>query len=364
MLLALFSFLLMVLPRLAAAGPESPSATVGELTPAAGVSVNDTDALPAGGKCAKVVDFCSATYFPPKGCREPVERDECAQFGRKSSITCIASPSRCLESCVAAPASCCGNGTCDSLAGEDPSNCCTDCGCPKGSDCLEGRCVGRCESNRECGEGQVCCKGRCRQPLPCDHCPVCLAACDPCKGCAKAPERLPCAGNCCGCKDGICAPQDNLCGPDAFCDPVRCGCRKKCVFSTDCDKCEVCDEKQRCTPDPLCSQATPMPTGPTKCVSDFGIEGSTCLFDAPCCACDPKENGRCITTVGSCVTSKLCPAPVRTPIPICRFDADCSKIGLTGAHCCCDSGKGSDGGCLGGARCSPYACPSSAGAVK
>jgi hypothetical protein len=181
----------------------------------------------------------------------------------------------------------CGDGTCDTLGGEDCETCAADCACDPGFRCntvaVPAVCVDLCgNSTCDASDGE-------------DNC-ICPADC---------------AGACCG--DGLCSASETPCGCPADCPGFCCG-NAVCDFARGENSCECPGD----CPGPCCGNGT--------CESnvDAGLaeDSCTCPEDCAgsCCGddtCAPDET--CLTCPEDCA----CPPDMGVTEPESKPDEGC-----------------------------------------
>ncbi|MBT9555840.1 MAG: hypothetical protein IV100_07415 [Myxococcales bacterium] len=193
----------------------------------------------------------------------------------------------------------CGNGTCG--AGENCTNCASDCGCGSDQTCTaNGLCVPKC-GDGTCGPGEGC--GNCAADCGCSGASVCTAA-----GVCCAPQCAnkecgddQCGGSCGACNSNFSCSESGTCVPD--CGNGVCG---------ENENCAVCPDDCACLADETCTGGTcVVKCGDGTCGPDESC--NDCVLDCGCNAgeicspggtCDPDEcNG--LTAEGCCVGKTL-----------------------------------------------------------
>lgn len=152
--------------------------------------------------------------------------------------------------CVGIPASC-GNGKCESAAGENCGNCGDDCGCGPGFICYQDEC----EPEPKCGNGK----------------------CEPGENCGWCPKDCKCKLGY-GCDEGKCKPCKDYCTDTG----KECGKFQGC----DCGKCpegQECDALGRCYEASVCGNA----------VCEAGEDCGNCVTDCGCPVGQVCQDGKC-----------------------------------------------------------------------
>ena len=139
-------------------GEPLPTTTVSGTAPSRGGIPLGGGGIPIGGKVSAATKECvenwSCTEWSicyPNGTqyRTCIDLNNCGTTKNK--------PEEVRNCTYIAPAKTpiCGNGICERELGENQSNCCKDCGCPEGYECVNGSCIAKpiC-GNRVCEEGE------------------------------------------------------------------------------------------------------------------------------------------------------------------------------------------------------------------
>ena len=271
------------------------------------------DACEAGTAMDGACDSCANTVctYDPICCN--VEWD----------ATCVS------EAEMSCGCSTCGNGVCDSGAGEDCMSCPSDCGtcapscgnglCEPGEDCMScpfdcGTCApscgnGLCEPGEDCMScpfdcgtcAPSCGNGMCEPGEDCMSCPGDCGMCPPSCGngmCEPGEDCMSCPGDCgmCppSCGNGMCEP-----GEDCMSCPFDCGtCAPSCGNG-------LCEPGEDCMSCPFDCGMCPPSCGNGLC--EPGEDCMSCPFDCGTCApscgnglCEPGED--CMSCPSDCGT--------------------------------------------------------------
>ena len=317
--------------------------------------------------CAPISDCCS----DDEGCGDC---ERCASSDRCVNVSC-SSNEQCDgdHGCEPKPAICGSNG-CE--ASETQSNCCRDCSCPVGQECVNNACRSRCGNQAcesqygescstcsgdcACPSGQECASGVCRNRCGNQFCDTSQGEnCSNCPGDCACPSGQVCSNGSCGTACG-----NGSCGVGETCStcPSDCGCPtgQECASGVCRNRCgnQFCDTSQgencsNCPGDCACPSGQVCNNGSCGLSCGNGSCGagencSNCPGDCACPSGQVCSNGGCGPSCGngSCSVGETCST--------CPSDCGCpSGLACNNGNCVPSCPNGS---CGAGENCST--CPS------